>query len=49
MGPNRDGESLALADDHDKAFASGDRGVDEVAGQHRIMLCRKGDHDSRIF
>ena len=47
--PNRDGERAALSDDDDQPLAAGDRGVEEIASQHGVVLGCERDHDGRVF
>ena len=45
--PHRHRERLPLPDQHDELLAPGDAGVNQVALQQQVMLCRERDHDRR--
>ncbi len=49
MGADRDRPRLPLPHDDDEAFPARDGGIDEVPGEHRVMLGRQRDDDGGIF
>ena len=49
MCANGNGQRLPLPHNDDEAFAARDGGIDEVPGEHRIVLGRQRDDDGGIL
>jgi hypothetical protein len=47
--PDGDGEGTGLPDDDHQLLPSGDARIEQIAGEHGIVLRRQRDHDDRIL